>query len=98
MGSLPEEEVIMSGRLSDQDRVIYKLSHLTENEVEEVLNFISRMERKKVERPSSKDNTNDDDLSAGLISAKENCRARQVFEWESIRRRAESRRSQGFGS
>jgi hypothetical protein len=40
------------------------------------------------ERPSSP--PSEDDLLSSLSNAYENRRARQVFEWETIRRRAES--------
>ena len=81
----------MSKRLTDQERLIFKLTHLTDTEIEEVLDFISRMEKKRTERQQREREVIDDDLLAILVSARENCRARQVFEWESVRRRAEAR-------
>jgi hypothetical protein len=89
-GRLPKE-VAMSKRLTDRERLLSKLNHLSDHEVEEVLDFVSSMETKKhelVQRDGA-----DDDLLKTLSSARENRRARQVFEWESARRRAEARAS-----
>jgi hypothetical protein len=89
-GRLPKE-VAMSKRLTDRERLLSKLNHLSDNEVEEVLDFVSSMETKKHDRVQRE--VSDDDLLSTLSSARENRRARQVFEWESTRRRAEARAS-----
>jgi hypothetical protein len=79
----------MSKRLTDRERLLSKLDYLTDIEVEEVLDFVSRMESKSRDRGLRE--IPDDELFTTLISAQENRRARQVFEWESARRRAEAR-------
>lgn len=79
----------MSKRLTDRERLFSKLNHLSDSEIEEVLDFISRVETKRHERAQRE--VSDDDLLTTLSSARENCRARQVFEWESVRRKAEAR-------
>ncbi len=79
----------MSKRLTDREKLLSKLTHLSDSEVEEVLDFIFLVETKRRERAVRE--VADDDLLTTLSSARENRRARQVFEWESIRRRAEAR-------
>jgi hypothetical protein len=79
----------MSKRLTDRERLLSKLDHLTDIEVEEVLDFVSRMETKGRDRAQR--DVSDDELLTTLSSARENRRARQVFEWEAVRRRAEAR-------
>lgn len=78
----------MSKRLTDREKLLSKLDYLTDIEVEEVLDFVSRMETKGRDRGQRE--MQDDELLTTLISALENRRARQVFEWESVRRRAEA--------
>jgi hypothetical protein len=80
----------MSKRLTDRERLLSKLDYLTDIEVEELLDYVSRMETKGPDRAYRE--ISDDDLLTTLSSARENRRARQVFEWESVRRRAESAR------
>jgi hypothetical protein len=79
----------MSKRLTDRERLLSKLDHLTDIEFDEVLDFVARMETKSRDRGQR--DVPDDDLLTTLSSARENRRARQVFEWESVRRRAEAR-------
>jgi hypothetical protein len=87
----------MSKRLTDRERLLSKLDYLTDIEVEEVLDFVSCMETKsrdRVQRESPREiqrEVHEDELLTTLSSARENRRARQVFEWESIRRKAEAR-------
>jgi hypothetical protein len=93
----------MSKRLTDREKLLFKLDHLTDSEVEEVLEYVSIMEAMKHERrqddvlsdqrPDGLQDLLDDDLLASLSAALENRRARQVFEWEAVRRRAEVRAS-----
>jgi hypothetical protein len=87
------KEVAMSKRLTDRERLLSKLKHLSDSEIEEVLEFIFLVETKGRERAQRE--VADDDLLMILSSARENRRARQVFEWESARRRAEARASSG---
>jgi hypothetical protein len=85
----------MNKRLTERERLLYKLDCLTETEIAEVLDYVSLIESAK---PAPNANTQsslfpeaaEDDLIALLSAAYENRRARQVVEWETIRRRAES--------
>ncbi len=81
----------MSKRLTDRERLLLKLDHLTDSEVEEVLDYVSIMETMKRERAQPE--VFEDDLLMTLSATRENRRARQVFEWESARRKAEVRAS-----
>jgi len=81
----------MSKRLTDRERLLSRLDSLNDKEVKEVLDFVSRIETKRYE--SAQRELFDDDLLVTLSSAVENRRARQVFEWESVRRKAEARGS-----
>ena len=93
----------MSKRLTDRELLLSKINYLGDHEIEEVLEFVSRIETSVQERtqPEISDRSlrevgrefTDDDLIAVLSSARENRRAREVFEWEAIRRRAEARAS-----
>lgn len=77
----------MARRINERQRLALKLEHLSDTEVHEVLDYISIMEsmRKAAAIPLSWD----DELVALLAGSVENERARQAFEWESVRRRAE---------
>ncbi len=93
----------MSKRLTDREKLLFKLDHFTDSEVEEVLEYVSIMEAMKRERRQDDGLSDhrldglqdllDDDLLASLSVALENRRARQVFEWEAVRRKAEVRAS-----
>ncbi len=76
-------------RINERQRLALKLEHLNETEVREVLDYISIME--SMRRASSIPGLWEDELEAMLAGAHENQRARQAFEWESARRRAERR-------
>ncbi len=77
----------MARRITERQRLALKLEHLSDTEVHEVLDYISIMEsmRRARELPV----TWEDELVSLLAESKENERARQAFEWESVRRRAE---------
>lgn len=66
-----------------------KLEALSESEVGEVLDYITSIEstRRAKQAPS----TWDDEVVVALADARENRRARQAFEWEAVRRKAEKR-------
>ena len=81
----------MAKRLTERQRLALKLDSLNDTEVMEVLDYISIME--SMRRASLLPRTWEDDLVALLAEARENKRARQAFEWESVRRRAERRAS-----
>ncbi len=91
----------MSKRQTDRERLLHKLQQMTDSEVEDLLDYVSLMERTK-QRLSHRDNpkdqkaTNsqmnpDDELLVLLSAAYETRRACQVFEWEATRRKAELR-------
>lgn len=61
-----------------------EINKLNEHETSEVLDYISEI--LSARHPKSKDNSTNDDLIVSLQDAYENKRARQVFEWENVRR------------
>ena len=71
-----------------------KLDALTESEVGEVLDYISVMESSRRPKPLS---VPEDDVLSALADAQENRRARQAFEWETVRRKAEKRAAAKVG-
>jgi hypothetical protein len=77
----------MARRITERQRLALKLEHLSDTEVHEVLDYISIMETMR--RAASLPVTWEDELVSLLAESKENERARQAFEWESVRRRAE---------
>ena len=66
-----------------------KLEALSESEVGEVLDYISTMESSRRSKTASLGL--DDEVVMALADAWENQRARQAFEWEAVRRKAEKR-------
>ena len=79
----------MAKRITERQRLALKLEDLNETEVHEVLEYISIME--SMRRATTFPGVWEDELVAVLADARENQRARQAFEWESVRRRAEKR-------
>ena len=77
----------MARRITERQRLALKLEHLSDTEVHEVLDYISIME--SMRRAQSLPGTWEDELVSLLAESRENERARQAFEWESVRRRAE---------
>lgn len=101
----------MSKRLTNREKLLSKLSNLSEKEIGDILKFTMTIE-KSVERSSERPaervvertgygdgvmetipQTSEDELLVMLSAARENRRARQVFEWESVRRRVEGKGS-----
>jgi hypothetical protein len=66
------------------NRINNEIDKLNENETTEVLDYISDIPSSRQQK--SKDNSSPDDLIVSLSDAYENKRARQVFEWERVRR------------
>ena len=66
-----------------------KLEALSESEVGEVLDYVSLIESTR--RSKTGPLILDDEVVAALADAHENRRARQAFEWEAVRRKAERR-------
>jgi len=89
----------MSKRLTDRERLLHKFQQMTDNEVEDILDYVTRMEpvtQRRAKRDVSRELKtgsgsvhSEDELLALLSAAYENRRALQVFEWETARRRAE---------
>ena len=80
----------MAKRITERQRLAFKLDSLTDTEVKEVLDYISIMESMR-RAAGAAPAPWEDELIALLAEAQENQRARQAFEWESVRRRAERR-------
>ncbi len=79
----------MAKRITERQRLALKLDSLNDAEVNEVLDYISIME--SMRRAQIAPNLFEDELVSLLADAPENRRARQVFEWEAVRRRADRR-------
>jgi hypothetical protein len=79
----------MAKRINERQRLALRLEHLTDNEVREVLDYISIMEAMR--SAALTPGVWEDELVALLADSQENQRARQAFEWESARRRADRR-------
>ena len=62
-----------------------EIDKLNENETLAVLNYISELLSARLSK-SKDNNVTNDDLIVSLQDAYENKRARQVFEWERVRR------------
>lgn len=73
-----------------------KLEALSESELSEVLDYISVIESMRRSRPAPL--AFDDDVLSALADAPENRRARQAFEWEAVRRKAEKRAAAKMGA
>jgi hypothetical protein len=69
-----------------QKNIADDINKLNENEPLAVSEYIFDPPSNRT--PYSKDNSKSDDLIVSLSDAYENKRARQVFEWESIRRKS----------
>lgn len=78
----------MGKRLTDRERLLFKLNRLTETEVRELLDYVSIMEMMKQQERDPE--LFEDELLTLLAAAHENRRARTVFEWEGIRRQSDS--------
>ena len=79
----------MANNANQRQFLALKLEALSESEVGEVLDYISMMDSKRRQRTAP--SVGEDELLATLADARENRRARQAFEWEAVRRKAERR-------
>lgn len=79
----------MANNTNQRQFLASKVEALTETEVGEVLDYISTMESSRRAKVTS--GTLDDEVVLDLADAQENRRARQAFEWEAVRRKAEKR-------
>lgn len=80
----------MAKRITKRQLLGLKLESLDDSEVQEVLDFLIVIEKLRQSRIAS---NRQDDIVELLAEAQENKRARQAFEWEVTRRRAERRGS-----
>lgn len=79
----------MANTTNQRQFLASKLEALSEIEVGEVLDYISTMESTRRTKTTSA--AFDDEVVMALADAQENRRARQAFEWEAVRRKAEKR-------
>jgi len=79
----------MANTTNQRQFLASKVEALSETEVGEVLDYISTMESSRRTRITSAGI--DDEVVMALADAQENRRARQAFEWEAVRRKAEKR-------
>lgn len=79
----------MANTTNQRQFLASKLEALSETEVGEVLDYISTME--SIRRARTTHAASDDEVVMALADAQENRRARQAFEWEAVRRKAEKR-------
>ena len=86
----------MADNANQRQFLALKLEAMSETEVGEVLDYISTMESKK--RARAVPSVGEDELLATLADAQENRRARQAFEWEAVRRKAEKRAAAKAGA
>lgn len=85
------------GRTNNQRQFLaQKLETLNDAEVGEVLDYISAMESTR--RSKAVSSGSEDDMVSVLAEARENQRARQAFEWEAVRRKAEKRAAARVGA
>ena len=90
----------MGRTVSQRQFLAQKLEMLNEAEVCEVLDYISAMESQRESRHRSRtvSATSEDEVVSVLADARENRRARQAFEWEAVRRKAEKRAAARVGA
>jgi len=81
----------MANNVNQRQFLALKLDAMSEAEVGEVLDYVSAMESKR--RSKTGPSGGDDEVVATLVDAHENRRARQAYEWEAVRRKAERRAS-----
>jgi hypothetical protein len=77
----------MAKRLTQRQLLSLKLEALTDSEVQELLDYVAIME--SMRRSTMVPAVWEDEVLAILADAHENRRARQAFEWEAVRRKAE---------
>lgn len=79
----------MGKRLTDREKLLFKVDLLTDSEIRELLEYISIMESMKCKQTEPE--LFEDELLTLLALAHENRRAQQVFEWELARRQSDHR-------
>jgi len=86
----------MANTTNQRQFLASKVEALSETEVGEVLDYITTMESSR--RAKTASGTSDDEVVMALADAQENRRARQAFEWEATRRKAEKRAAARAGA
>jgi hypothetical protein len=86
----------MADTVNQRQFLALKLEALSESEVGEVLDYISVIESTRRSKPVPA--AADDEVLTALADARENRRARQAFEWEAVRRKAEKRAAARTGA
>jgi geranylgeranyl pyrophosphate synthase len=86
----------MGKTVNQRQSLAQKLETLNDTEVREVLDYISTMESTR--RTKIVSSTWEDEVLSVLADARENQRARQAFEWEAVRRKAEKRAAARVGA
>ncbi|HEY8412130.1 MAG TPA: hypothetical protein VIK76_12030 [Pyrinomonadaceae bacterium] len=86
----------MGRTVNQRQSLAQKLETLNDTEVREVLDYISTME--SMRRTKIVSSTWEDEVLSVLADARENQRARQAFEWEAVRRKAEKRAAARVGA
>lgn len=84
----------MVKQLSQRQLLALQMDKLNDAELQEVLDFINHLESKRLSKSTV--SAGEDELVQFLVDAQENRRARQTYEWEVVRRRAERRASPTF--
>jgi hypothetical protein len=79
----------MANNVNQRQFLALKLEAMSEGVVAEVLDYVSTLESKR--RPRTAPSVGEDELVTTLVDAHENRRARQAYEWEIVRRKAERR-------
>ncbi len=90
----------MGRTINQRQFLAQKLETLNEAEVCEVIDYISAMETRRESRHRSRSVSPvwEDEVLSVLADARENQRARQAFEWEAVRRKAEKRAAARVGA
>ena len=85
----------MSKRLTNREKLLSKLNNFSEKEIGELLKYAMSLEIGGYGDGLTEavPQTSEDELLIMLSAARENRRARQVFEWESVRRKVEGKGS-----
>ena len=86
----------MANTTNQRQFLASKVEALSETEVGEVLDYISTMESSRRAKITSAGL--EDEVVMALADAQENRRARQAFEWEAVRRKAEKRAASRGGA
>lgn len=85
----------MAKQLSQRQLLAVRTDNLSDAELQEVLDFITILESRRL--PRTVGTAHEDELVSLLANATENRRARQAFEWETVRKQTERRAAANIG-